>query len=160
MTCRLVIRFVHAPYLDVPLISGTNNFLTQLAHPQASGIKPSPECLSAYQRLKIKEADVVKLEYVIYKIQSYPPQEGKKPDIVVEKESTEANYEDFIENFHEDDCRWGIFDFEYDSGEGMRKKIIFVTWYVPSRLQDIVLEDGLAHGVISGLLIPLKSKRR
>jgi len=116
--------------------------------------------LSAYQQLKVKDSNGVKLEYIIYKIQFYPAGENKKPDIVVEKSSTVANYDKFVEDLPESECRWGVFDFEYDSGEGKRKKIVFVMWYVPNRLQDIVLEDGRAHGVIPGLLILPASKTR
>lgn len=125
-------------------------------NPQASGVKPSPECLSTYQRLKVKDSSGVKLEYIIYKIQFYPG-ENKKPDIVVEKESTVADYEKFVEDLPENECRWGVFDFEYESGEGKRKKIVFVMWYVPTRLQE---GNRRAYGVISGLLtLPLSKTR-
>lgn len=53
-----------------------------------------------------------------------------KTEIVVSKASNESNYEDFVNELPENDCRYAVYDFEYEtaSGEGKRSKIVFYIW--------------------------------
>jgi len=46
----------------------------------------------------------------------------------------EDDYETFLAALPEDDCRFAVYDCEYDSGEGMRNRRVFYTWCVPNRL--------------------------
>lgn len=77
-------------------------------------------CLSTFNSLKLRKAS----KYIIFKIND------AKTDIVVEKESKEDNYDDFLNELPENDCRYAVYDFEYDtpSGEGKRSKIVFFIW--------------------------------
>lgn len=54
----------------------------------------------------------------------------KKTEIVVDKTSTDQDYEKFVEALPENDCRYAIYDYEYEigNGEGKRSKIIFYIW--------------------------------
>ena len=71
-----------------------------------------------------------KFAFLVYKI--------KGDQIVVDavktkeeavKLGSEATYEAFVEAFPETEGRYGVFDFEYDSGaDGIRNKLIFVMW--------------------------------
>ena len=79
---------------------------------------------------------------------------------MVDKESPEADFDKFLEDLPPNECRMGVFDFQYNIGEGLRSKVLFVLWYVPNHLQDLVLEDWPAHGIISGLLTMLPSSAR
>jgi cofilin len=37
-------------------------------------------------------------------------------------------WETFVEQLPEKECRWGVYDLEYDQGEGKRNKLCFVMW--------------------------------
>jgi cofilin len=39
-------------------------------------------------------------------------------------------WETFVEQLPEKECRWGVYDLEYDQGEGKRNKLCFVMWWV------------------------------
>ncbi|CAL1712471.1 unnamed protein product [Somion occarium] len=57
---------------------------------------------------------------------------GLSPDnteIVVTKTSSDNSYETFLADLPEAECRWAIYDFEFERpGEGKRNKLLFVTW--------------------------------
>lgn len=78
------------------------------------------ESLKAFNELKLGKNH----KYVIYKISD------DKTEIVVAKTSPEGSYDDFIGELPENDCRYAVYDFEYEtaSGEGKRSKIIFYIW--------------------------------
>jgi cofilin len=51
-------------------------------------------------------------------------------EIVVEKASNSQSYEDFLADLPEAECRWAVYDFEYEKeGAGKRKKIVFYSWF-------------------------------
>ncbi|KAK0468055.1 actin depolymerizing factor [Desarmillaria tabescens] len=85
----------------------------------SSGIGVNPECLSKYQELKLGK----KTKYIIFAINK------DKTEIVVEKTSESSNYDDFIGDLPETECRWAIYDFEFEKeGAGKRNKICFFSW--------------------------------
>jgi cofilin len=49
-------------------------------------------------------------------------------EIVVEKTSNSSSYEEFIADLPEADCRWAVYDLEFEKGEGKRNKICFYSW--------------------------------
>lgn len=50
-------------------------------------------------------------------------------EIVVEKTSEDTDYDRFVEDLPEEECRWAIYDFEFEKeGAGKRNKIVFVSW--------------------------------
>lgn len=50
-------------------------------------------------------------------------------EIIVEKTSTEKDYDTFVEELSETECRWVVYDFEFEKeGGGKRNKIIFFSW--------------------------------
>lgn len=64
-----------------------------------------------------------KYKYIIYKLSD------DKTKIVVEETATDADYDSFLDKLPEHDCKYAIYDFEYDLGsEGKRSKIIFISW--------------------------------
>ncbi|WVN85563.1 uncharacterized protein L203_100711 [Cryptococcus depauperatus CBS 7841] len=86
----------------------------------ASGVQATDECIEAYQKLKAGK----KFTYIIY---------GLSPDyssIVVLKTSQEKNFDKFIEELPEQECRWAVYDYEFTlpGGEGTRNKLCFVSW--------------------------------
>ncbi|KAF8915340.1 hypothetical protein CPB85DRAFT_1293973 [Mucidula mucida] len=85
----------------------------------ASGISATPQCLEEFQTLKLGK----KTKYIIYRISD------DAKEIVVEKTSDSASYDDFIADLPEAACRWAVYDFEFEKeGEGKRNKICFFSW--------------------------------
>ncbi|RSH92754.1 cofilin [Saitozyma podzolica] len=78
------------------------------------------ECLEKYQELKTGK----KLVYVIYGLSE------DKRSIVVLKTSDEKDYDKFVGELPEKECRWAVYDFEYTlpGGEGVRNKLCFIMW--------------------------------
>ncbi|KAI0693208.1 hypothetical protein BC835DRAFT_1354443 [Cytidiella melzeri] len=86
----------------------------------ASGVGVNSDCLSAFQELKLGK----KHKYIIYSLSP------RLDEIVVEKTSTDSNYETFVGDLPETECRWAVYDFEYEAeaGAGKRNKLIFISW--------------------------------
>ncbi|CAK9782216.1 unnamed protein product [Cutaneotrichosporon oleaginosum] len=85
----------------------------------SSGVQPVAECLEKYQELKTGK----KLAYIIYGISD------DKKSIIVLKTSESRDFEDFVADLPETECRWAVYDFEFElPGEGKRNKLVFVQW--------------------------------
>ncbi|KAL7423719.1 cofilin [Cryptotrichosporon argae] len=86
----------------------------------SSGVQPTQECLEKYQELKQGK----KLTYVVYGLSD------DKRSIVVLKTSESKDFDEFIGELPEKECRWAVYDFEYTlpGGEGIRNKLVFVMW--------------------------------
>ncbi|GJE88481.1 actin depolymerization factor/cofilin-like domain-containing protein [Phanerochaete sordida] len=84
----------------------------------SSGVSVSDDCITSYQELMKR-----KHKYVVY---------GLNPtftEIVVLKTSQDADYELFIKEFPNDQCRWAVYDLEYEADDGgKRNKVVFVYW--------------------------------
>ena len=78
------------------------------------------ECLERFQELKTGK----KISYIIYGLSD------DKRSIVVLKTSTEKDFDTFVGELPEKDCRWAVYDYEYTlpGGEGIRNKLTFVQW--------------------------------
>lgn len=78
----------------------------------------SNECLEIYQQLKQR-----KFTYIVYGLS-----EDKK-SVQVLKTSQSRDFDEFVGELPEKECRWAIYDFEYElPGEGKRNKITFINW--------------------------------
>jgi len=97
---------------------------------QSSGVGVSADCLTQYQELKLKK----KLKFIIFKLND------TNTEIIVDKTSTESDYEQFLENLPEDQPRWAVYDFEYTKGEGKRNKLTFYSWYTSLSSKPPILE--------------------
>ena len=92
---------------------------------KSSGVKVSQECLEQFQSLKLGK----KTKYIIYTLSP------DNTEIVVSKTSESQNYDDFLAELPPAECRYAIYDFEYQKGdEGKRNKICFFTWCVLGQL--------------------------
>jgi cofilin len=48
---------------------------------------------------------------------------------VVDKTSSEKDYDEFVADLSETECRWAIYDFEFEKEDGgKRNKIVFLSW--------------------------------
>jgi len=86
-----------------------------------SGVGLSKDCVPTFDELKLGKG---KIKYIIYKLSD------DKSTIEVAETGDSADYETFISKLPENDCRYAVYDFEYElqSGEGKRSKICFYTW--------------------------------
>ncbi|KAI9294423.1 hypothetical protein K502DRAFT_330744 [Neoconidiobolus thromboides FSU 785] len=85
----------------------------------SSGIAVNPECISLFQDLKLKH----KIKYIVYKISD------DFKEIVVDKTSEDEDYESFVAELPETDCRFAVYDFSYETEDaGKRTKICFYIW--------------------------------
>ncbi|KAJ3066931.1 cofilin [Podochytrium sp. JEL0797] len=79
-----------------------------------------------YEEMKLRR----KYAFLVYKIEG----DNIVPDLVMSAEDaaklgSEATYEKFIAQMPESEGRYGVFDFEYDSGaDGIRNKLVFFLW--------------------------------
>lgn len=94
-----------------------------------SGVGLGPDCVSTFEELKLKKT----YSYIIYKLSDDRKTiivDKKKTDTAVENKSPQSAYDDFVAALPEADCRYAVFDFNYeiDATEGKRNKIVFVTW--------------------------------
>jgi cofilin len=86
----------------------------------ASGMAVSDECKLKFMELKRKKT----YRYIIFKIDQVAQQ------IILERTGgPEATYEDFASHLPEDDCRYGVYDFDFVTDDNCQKsKIFFVAW--------------------------------
>ncbi|KAF5389533.1 hypothetical protein D9757_004201 [Collybiopsis confluens] len=85
----------------------------------ASGVGVNGNCLEAYTDLKLRK----KFKYIIYNLNK------DNTEIITEKTSESKDYEEFLADLPETECRWAVYDFEYEKEEGgKRNKLCFVSW--------------------------------
>ncbi|KAK6521247.1 cofilin [Arthrobotrys conoides] len=85
-----------------------------------SGVGLASDCVTTFEELKLRKSS----RFIIYKLNDH------RTEIIVEKSSPETDYEKFLEELPENDCRWAVYDFGYklSEGEGDRNKIVFISW--------------------------------
>lgn len=64
------------------------------------------------------------LKYIVFSMNA------ANTEIVVAKTSESKDYAEFVDQLPENDCRYAVYDFEYEKagGEGVRNKICFIHW--------------------------------
>ncbi|CAD6886776.1 unnamed protein product [Tilletia controversa] len=85
----------------------------------SSGVALHPDCISNFQELKLGK----KYKFVTFRVSD------DKKEIIVDKTSTDPEWDNFVSNLPESECRWAVYDFTFQKeGEGQRNKILFVSW--------------------------------
>ncbi|MFC9740529.1 actin-binding ADF family protein [Streptomyces noursei] len=85
----------------------------------ASGVTVSQDCIDKFQDLKLKK----KHAYILFTLNK------DKTEIIVDKTSSSTKYEEFTNDLPEAECRWAVYNFEFDKGAGgHRNKIVFIAW--------------------------------
>jgi len=85
----------------------------------SSGVGVSDDVLTKYQELKLGHS----LRYALFKLN------GDQSEVVVDTSAPpSATYDDFVKCLPANDCRYAVYDFEYDADGGVRNKILFVVW--------------------------------
>lgn len=84
-----------------------------------SGVTVTDEVVSEFQTIKLGK----KYSYIQMKISD------DHKVIEMEKSVETCSYEDFVKQFPAKDCRYAIFDFDYELGEsGQRNELVFFVW--------------------------------
>jgi len=85
----------------------------------SSGVGVANDAIEAFQDLKLRK----KYRFIVYKMND------AMTEIIVEKTVADAQYDDFVKSLPAAECRYCVYDFQYDtSGEGVRNKILFYVW--------------------------------
>lgn len=68
-----------------------------------------------------------KLVYVIFTLNN------TNTEIIVKSKSDSRDYDDFLAELPENECRWAVYDLEYELVDGgKRNKLVFYHWCVMS----------------------------
>jgi cofilin len=63
------------------------------------------------------------LKYITFRLSD------DKKEIVVDGRSSNPDYEEFLKQLPENDCRWAVYDFAYKLEDGsQRNKLCFFSW--------------------------------
>ncbi|KAJ6228807.1 cofilin/actin-depolymerizing factor homolog-related [Anaeramoeba flamelloides] len=88
-------------------------------NPQMTGISTNDDCIEAYNDLKLNK----KYRYVIFKLND------NDDEIVIDQTGdTNATYDDFTACLPSNECRYAVFDYEFDVEGQTRNKLLFVAW--------------------------------
>ena len=83
-----------------------------------SGVTVADSCIVSFSEFVKKKAT----RYLIFTIEN-------QTTIAVDKKGERtATFEEFVEHFQADTPAYGCFDFEYDTPDGPREKLILITW--------------------------------
>eukprot|EP00762_Andalucia_godoyi_P008229 ANDGO_02962.mRNA.1 Actophorin len=85
----------------------------------STGVAPAQESVIAFLDLKQKHAS----RFVIYTMA-----EGNKEIVPEHIAPTDATYADFVEKLPKDDCRYAVYDYNFDYEGNPRNKLVFVMW--------------------------------
>ncbi|CAJ0548854.1 Ff.00g024670.m01.CDS01 [Fusarium sp. VM40] len=81
-------------------------------------VEVSPDVNEEFQKLKDHS-----LTFIICNLNK------ELKEIVVEKSGTESDWDGFVAELPETECRWAIYDFSFEEeGGGKRNKIVFISW--------------------------------
>ncbi|KAG6853930.1 hypothetical protein C0991_012421 [Blastosporella zonata] len=84
-----------------------------------SEIPINEECDVEYAKLKMHKT----VKYIIFKVSPV------QTEVVVDSKSSSSDYQEFLDQFPEKQCRWAIYDFDYELDDGSKRtKIIFFSW--------------------------------
>ncbi|EGF98777.1 uncharacterized protein MELLADRAFT_73515 [Melampsora larici-populina 98AG31] len=82
------------------------------------GVGVNQACIEEFMNLKLKK----KTKYIVFTLSD------NKTEIQVEKTSESQDYDDFLGDLPGEACRYAVYDFEFESGEGKRNKLCFYAW--------------------------------
>merc|ERR1711916_302650 len=107
---------------------GTDFCSTQgaLHFKMSSGITCTDECVEAFNDLKLKHS----AKYLLFAMSSDLTQID-----LIETGAKDAKYEDFLEKLPENDCRYGIFDYEFNDDGRDHAKIKQKMLYASSKAE-------------------------
>eukprot|EP01099_Mayorella_cantabrigiensis_P005850 TRINITY_DN474_c1_g1_i1.p1 TRINITY_DN474_c1_g1~~TRINITY_DN474_c1_g1_i1.p1 ORF type:complete len:141 (-),score=33.69 TRINITY_DN474_c1_g1_i1:123-545(-) len=86
----------------------------------SSGVAVHQDCITEFNEFKLKN----KNRYILFKLS-----DNLKEVVIEKKAPVDATYAEFVAELPDQDCRYAVYNFEYDSGsDGHRAKIVFIIW--------------------------------
>ncbi|ORY44827.1 actin depolymerizing protein [Rhizoclosmatium globosum] len=91
----------------------------------SSGVTAANDVITMYEEMKLRR----KFAYIVYKIDgaSIVPADSLTTEDA-EKLGSEATYEKFVSQFPAGEGRYGVYDFEFETPDGVRNKLVFFLW--------------------------------
>jgi len=86
----------------------------------ASGVGVHDNCITEFDELKLRK----NCRFIQYKIS-----DDAKSIEIERKGDRDGSYDDFKGGLPENECRYVVYDVEYDTDDGARSKLTFVMWY-------------------------------
>eukprot|EP00029_Vermamoeba_vermiformis_P000051 TRINITY_DN10055_c0_g1_i1.p1 TRINITY_DN10055_c0_g1~~TRINITY_DN10055_c0_g1_i1.p1 ORF type:complete len:140 (+),score=47.60 TRINITY_DN10055_c0_g1_i1:130-549(+) len=83
-----------------------------------TGIAVDNECVNEFNAFKLRNTH----RYIVFKI------ENAKEIKIEKKGETTAAYDEFLKQLPDNDCRYAVYNFEYNQADGFRSKIVFFLW--------------------------------
>jgi cofilin len=77
------------------------------------------ECIEAYKGLKLDH----QFRFIVFGMS-----DDRKEIIVKHRAPITATYDDFLKEIPENDCRYAIYDYEFEIDGGQRSKVVFINW--------------------------------
>lgn len=85
----------------------------------ATGVAVGQDCITTFQELMYKHT----MRYVVFAMGP------NNKEIVVEKTAEKSSsWEEFAASLPAEDCRYAVFDFDYEWEGAQRSKVLFVNW--------------------------------
>ncbi|CAE6456248.1 unnamed protein product, partial [Rhizoctonia solani] len=84
----------------------------------SSGVSVNGACKQAYQDMKLKKTS----KYIVFKLSD------DLKEVVVDKTSSDTNYDIFLADLPTTEPRWAVYDVEFEKDGGKRNKLTFVSW--------------------------------
>jgi len=113
----------------------------------ATGVVVGEDVAYSFNEFKLKKGEN-HLRYFIYKI-------GKdKKTIEIEKRGDlSKTYDDFVSEFPENDCRYGLIDLDFETEDGREtSKLVFVSWCPDTaKVRPKMLYSGSKEAIKSAL---------
>jgi len=85
-----------------------------------AGLSVSDDVVKEFQTIKLGK----KYSYIQMKISD------DKKVIEMDKTIDECSYDDFVKQFPATECRYAVYDFEYELDGGLRNELLFIAWCV------------------------------
>lgn len=83
-----------------------------------SGVTVHDSCVATFEELKRKKA----FRYIVFTI------ENTTTIVIQHKGERTETYDDFLTKLSNDSPAYGVFDFEYETPDGPREKLILISW--------------------------------
>eukprot|EP01099_Mayorella_cantabrigiensis_P001923 TRINITY_DN1832_c0_g1_i2.p1 TRINITY_DN1832_c0_g1~~TRINITY_DN1832_c0_g1_i2.p1 ORF type:complete len:162 (+),score=48.75 TRINITY_DN1832_c0_g1_i2:69-488(+) len=110
-----------------------------------AGVAIAQEVIERFNEFKLRSAS----RYILYKLSD------SLTEVVIDKiADPSATYQDFLNDLPPNDCRYAVFNFEYDAGsDGKRAKVIFFNWApetakIKSKMVYAATKDSMKKALI------------
>jgi cofilin len=111
---------------------------------QASGVAVSDSCINAFTELKLGHSH----RYVIYKLNDSLTE--IVPDVTADHSK---GFNDFLDALPKNECRYCVYDFDYEEENAKKSKILFVLWcvklnFISKRIVPFFVQSSLINPLV------------